>query len=152
MNVTITVDTRAVEQLLRQVPQQAHRALVAATNDATTLALREMRTYPPPIAMRVSTSASGGARTHMGQRYRRTGTLRKSWFRTVQDNGYEVIGLVQSSGQIAPYNVYVQMQTMQSWVHAGRWTTEVELIERLRPQVIQMYQQRMSMALARVMY
>ena len=102
--------------------------------------------------MRVSTSASGGARTHMGQRYRRTGTLRKSWFRTVQDNGYEVIGLVQSSGQIAPYNVYVQMQTMQSWVHAGRWTTEVELIERLRPQVMQMYQQRMSAALARVMY
>jgi hypothetical protein len=128
VNVTITVDTRAVEQMLRQVPQEAHRALVAATNDATTLALREMRTYPPPIAMRVSTSASGGARTHMGQRYRRTGTLRKSWFRTVQDNGYEVIGLVQSSGQIAPYNVYVQMQTMQSWVHAGRWRCARSLV------------------------
>ena len=88
-------------------------------------------------------------RSRLGNGYRRTGTLRKSWMRIApRGEGNTVIAEVRSSGPIAPYNVYVQMEGVQAWMHTGRWLTEVQVIEQTRPQIAQMARRRAQVALA----
>ena len=60
-------------------------------------------------------------------RYVRTNTLKSSWQRTVSLAGRTVTGEVSSSGQTAPYNIYVQSAARQARIHAGRWRTEVQV-------------------------
>jgi hypothetical protein len=146
MNITITADTTGAITMLTSVPGLTNQAMVGAMNDVTSLTLREMKIYPPPIALRISSAT--GAR--IGNGYRRTGTLRKSWFKQIQNSGREVIGLVVSNGGIAPYNVYVQKEGYQAWMHRGRWETEVEVVNRLRPQYDEMYRLRLNSMLARL--
>jgi hypothetical protein len=57
-------------------------------------------------------------------RYRRTGTLGRSWHRKVAVVGGTVTGEVFSNGNAAPYNIYVQSHARQARIHAGRWRTE----------------------------
>jgi flagellar basal body rod protein FlgF len=144
MNITITADTAQALTVLASVPGLTNRAMVGATNDVTSLTLREMKIYAPPIALRISSAT--GAR--LGNGYRRTGTLRKSWFKQIQNSGREVIGLVISNGNIAPYNVYVQKEGSIAWMHRGRWETEVEVVNRLRPQYDEMYRLRLQSMLS----
>jgi hypothetical protein len=110
--------------------------MIATGEDVTSLWLVQMRRYPAPIALRVSVDVHGRVRSRLGNGYRRTGTLRKSWMRIApRVEGNTVIAEVRSSGQIAPYNVYVQMEGVQAWMHTGRWLTEVQVIEQTRGQV-----------------
>ena len=123
-------------------------AMIATGEDVTSLWLVQMRQYPAPIALRVSVDVHGRVRSRLGNGYRRTGTLRKSWMRLApRVEGNTVIAEVRSSGQIAPYNVYVQMEGVQAWMHTGRWLTEVQVIERTRGQVEQMARRRAQVAL-----
>ena len=135
----------AAVQAQRRAIQQA---MIAAGEDATSLWLVQMRRYPAPIALRVSVDVHGRVRSRLGNGYRRTGTLRKSWMRIApRVEGNTVIAEVRSSGQIAPYNVYVQMEGVQAWMHQGRWDTEAQVIERTLGQVQQMAAQRLNEAL-----
>lgn len=134
MELSIRINDRATPALAaieRRIPE----ALEAGTHNATALVLREMQLYPPQRAPR-------GNR----EPYRRTGTLKRSWFRRVRRVSGGAIGEVVSSGQIAPYNVFVQHHALQSATFAGSWRTEVQVVEALRPQIVEMYERRVGWA------
>ena len=122
-------------------------AMIATGEDVTSMWRVQMRQYPPPIALRISVSASG--RTRSRPAYKRRLILQKSWILIApRVEGNTVIAEVRSDGQTAPYNIYVQMEGVQAWMHTGRWETEVQVIERTRGQVEQMARRRAQMALA----
>lgn len=106
--ITVTIDSRAVRAMLNAAPNRVTRAMRNAAEDSTALLLRVVREYPPK---RYSST------------YVRTGTLGRSWSRSVSGSGLEVIGRVTSSGDIAPYNRLVQDRERQARVHRGRWQT-----------------------------
>lgn len=136
MELSIRLEDRASPALVR-IERRLPDALEAGTHDATTLVLREVQLYPPQRPPRGNRAP-----------YRRTGTLKRSWFRRVRRTGAGAVGEVVSSGQIAPYNVWVQHHAFQAAVHAGHWRTEVQVVTALRPQIVQMYEQRIGAAVS----
>lgn len=131
MDVRITVDDREIMQRLTRLPRGLDDALLAGTEDASALYLREMRVYPPQRA---------------GSLYRRTGTLGRSWFRQVQRVPGGARGEIFSNGNMAPYNIRVQKAGLQARVHQGRWQTDEAVAERLRPQIVRFYEVRVAQA------
>lgn len=128
MDIRITVQDSATP-MLRALPRNLERALLAATEDAATTLVREMKLYPPKRA---------------GSKYRRTLTLMGSWFYEVRSVPGGVRGEVFSTGQKAPYNVWVQKATHQATIHRGVWQTEASVAERLRPQIVRFYEIRIG--------
>ena len=122
--VTIEIESRQVIGYLQSAPTRINRAMRAAMEDATTLIHRQMQTYPPQRA---------------GSTYKRTNTLRASWFRRISGQGNEITGEVVSSGNTAPYNRLVQDATRQAAVHRGRWTNTAQEVQRRTTPTIQRY-------------
>jgi hypothetical protein len=122
--VAITIDSREVRNMLERAPGRINRALRAGMDDATLLLLREQKTYPPQ---------------RTGSTYRRTGTLGRSWSRTVETQGNTVIGEVGSNSNMAPYNRQVQDADRQSRIHRGRWTNTVQETARRNERTVQRY-------------
>ena len=122
--VTIEIESRQVIGYLQQAPVRINRAMRAAMEDATTLIHRQMQTYPPQRA---------------GSTYKRTNTLRASWFRRISGQGNEIVGEVVSSGNTAPYNRLVQDADRQAAVHRGRWTNTAQEVQRRTAPTIQRY-------------
>ena len=122
--VTIDIDSRAARLLLDRAPQRIDRALRAAMEDSTVLLLREQQTYPTAPA---------------GSKYKHTNTLRRSWSRRIYQDGSGIVGEVGSSGNTAPYNRYVQDQTMQASQHRGRWTNTAQETARRNTTTVQRY-------------
>ena len=147
MQVSITVNDAEVLQMLASTPDRINRAMLLAMKDASTYLLRQVRTYPPPpdpiqgpamVPVRTFTTQYGQsvtlrARNAKGKgvtmarastlRYRRTGTLKRSWDKVLRGAGVDLVGGVSSSGNIAPYNRYVQDDELQAQIHQGRWRT-----------------------------
>lgn len=148
MDVRMQYDASRALAAVQAARPAIQRAMLATGEDVQSLWLVQMRRYPPPIALRISVSAAGRIRERLGNGYRRTGTLRKSWFtKPPRLAGATVVAEVVSSGQIAPYNIYVQMEGVQAWMHQGRWETEAQVIERTSGEVAQMAQRRLNDAL-----
>ena len=122
--VTIEIESRQVIGYLQQAPVRINRAMRAAMEDATVLIHRQMQTYPPQRA---------------GSTYKRTNTLRASWFRRISGQGNEIVGEVVSSGNPAPYNRLVQDADRQAAVHRGRWTNTAQEVQRRTTPTIQRY-------------
>ena len=123
--VTIEIESRQVIGYLQSAPTRINRAMRAAMEDATVLIHRQMQTYPPQRA---------------GSTYKRTNTLRASWFRPpISGQGNEITGEVVSSGNTAPYNRLVQDQTQQASIHRGRWSNTVQEVQRRTTPTIQRY-------------
>ncbi len=122
--VTIEIESRQVIGYLQQAPVRINRAMRAAMEDATVLIHRQMQTYPPQRA---------------GSTYKRTNTLRASWFRRISGQGNEIVGEVVSSGNTAPYNRLVQDADRQAAVHRGRWTNTAHEVQRRTAPTIQRY-------------
>ena len=122
--VTIEIESRQVIGYLQQAPVRINRAMRAAMEDATVLIHRQMQTYPPQRA---------------GSTYKRTNTLRASWFRRISGQGDEIVGEVVSSGNTAPYNRLVQDADRQAAVHRGRWTNTAQEVQRRTTPTIQRY-------------
>jgi hypothetical protein len=122
--VTIEIESRQVIGYLQQAPVRINRAMRAAMEDATVLIHRQMQTYPPQRA---------------GSTYKRTNTLRASWFRRISGQGNEIVGEVVSSGNTAPYNRLVQDADRQAAVHRGRWTNTAQEVQRRTAPTIQRY-------------
>lgn len=134
MDVRIDVDSAEATARLGRLPGACTEGMYGAMQDATALLLREMQLYPPQRS---------------GSSYRRTGTLKRSWFRNVQRGIGSVTGSVTSSGAIAPYNQQVQREGMQSAVHRGRWQTEVQVVDRMMPHVLRLFEERVGSATQR---
>ena len=130
-----------------QAQQRAiQQAMIATGDDVTSMWRVQMMQYPPPIALRLSVDVHGRMRSRPA--YKRLMILQKSWIKIApRVEGNTVIAEVRSSGQSAPYNVYVQMEGVQAWMHTGRWLTEVQVIEQTRGQVEQMARRRAQVAL-----
>jgi len=122
--VTIEIESRQVIGYLQQAPVRINRAMRAAMEDATVLIHRQMQTYPPQ---------------RPGSTYKRTNTLRASWFRRISGQGNEITGEVVSSGNTAPYNRLVQDADRQAAVHRGRWTNTAQEVQRRTTPTIQRY-------------
>jgi len=123
--VTIEIESRQVIGYLQQAPVRINRAMRAAMEDATVLIHRQMQTYPPQRA---------------GSTYKRTNTLRASWFRPpISGQGNEITGEVVSSGNTAPYNRLVQDLTRQARLHRGRWSNTAQEVARRNERTIQRY-------------
>ncbi len=135
MEVSITVDDAAVRALLDQTPRRIDRAMTSAMHDATSYLLRQMRVYPSPPA---------------GSKYRRTGTLARSWHvPPFQGSGLSLVGRVASSGTTAPYNRWVQDRARQAYMHVGRWQTAQDVAERSTQAINDMFQNRIRAAVGR---
>jgi hypothetical protein len=133
MEVTITVDDRQVRALLDQTPARIDRALRAGMTDATVHLLRQLRTYPPQRA---------------GSAYKRTNTLKGSWSRRIEGRGLEMVGHVESNGNVAPYNRLVQDRTRQAQIHRTLWTNTAQGVsERSERAINDMFTARIQAAL-----
>ena len=134
MEIRVELEMGEAMRRLSTMPRRLSGALMEGAEDATTLALRELRTYPR------ERPARGRAP------YRRTRTLERSWFRQVRRTSNGVVGEVLSNGQIAPYNIWVQHARYQAAVHVGVWQTDAQVAERIQPQVVEMFTRRIQIA------
>ena len=91
--ITMSADTTATRALLARSPAALALALRATYNDASSLFLRELATYPP--APPRST-------------YKRTRTLGRAWSRQFSGAGLGLSVLIGNNGNMAPYNRRVQ--------------------------------------------
>lgn len=177
MEVSIEVDDVKVRQLLTNTPERINRALRAAMQDANTYLLRQVRSYPPPpppiqgpavvpvrsfttrsgqnVRMRANKASGKGITMEKAStlRYKRTGTLKRSWVKVLEGSGATITGGVRSSGAMAPYNVYVQGpldgDPHQAWMHRGRWGSIDEIRGRTATQINDMFQNRIRAAVGR---
>ena len=90
MEISISVDVGGALRHLTDIQNRIPRALEQGLKDSATLYRKEMQTYPPQ---------------RRGSSYRRTGTLKGSWFigQTQRFPG-GVSVRIYSSGNAAPYN------------------------------------------------
>ena len=132
MEVEIVVQDAAVRAMLDRAPSQIDRALRGAVEDAQSLLMRQVTTYPPQ---------------RPGSAYRRMNTLRGSWGRRIEGHGSGITGYVTSNGNVAPYNRLVQDRTRQARVHRGRWQTAQDVAERSAGQINDMFAARIRAAI-----
>lgn len=112
----ISIQDDDVINRLRAAPRQIAQANRAAMYDITSLIARDLKTYP---VQRPTT-------------YIRTHDLARSWQKSIEARGANVVGRVRSSGQIAPYNRWVQDEEWQAAIHRGHWTNTVQAVGRAR--------------------
>ena len=135
-NISIDVNSREALHLLNGTPAAAARALEGTYNDASALALRELKSYPPQRA---------------GSTYKRTRTLGRSWSRAFGGSGLERWVLIGSNENIAPYNRAVQDETRQARVHRGRWTNTAQNVARIiEPDIGNMFEARVREEIGRL--
>lgn len=70
-----------------------------------------------------------------GTRYRRTGTLGRSWGQRVIAQGNRVVGEIFSNGNIAPYNQAVQGDPRQWWAPMYGWPGVLDLIKLIKQEL-----------------
>ena len=132
VEISISVDVGGALRHLTDVQNRIPRALEQGLKDSAALLRREMAIYPPRRA---------------GSTYKRQNILKRSWFigQTQRFPG-GVSVRVYSSGDSAPYNVFVQKASMQATIHRGLWGahTEVAVATRLQPHFVRMIENRVS--------
>lgn len=96
-------------------------AATAAVRDTQAEGVRLMATYPPQWP---------------NSRYRRTGTLKRSWHTPpVQQSGNAIVGEIASQGQIAPYNEKVQGMAQDPFFRQRGWTDVEDLVKLVRKEL-----------------
>lgn len=88
--------------------------------DLATQCHDELATYPPQRA---------------GTKYRRTGTLGRSWSHRVLLKSDRIEAVVGSQGQIAPYNVFVQGPNRRPVFGVIGWKTPKEVLKKKWPRL-----------------
>ena len=131
-DVTIRVLDDEVLRMLERAPGRVNRAMRRGMEDAASLLLRVLITYPPKVDSSV---------------YRRAGTLGRSWARRIDGTGMNLRGEVGSNANIAPYNRVVQDRERQARVHRGRWITVQSAAQRNERAIDQMFRQRLAQEL-----
>lgn len=92
-------------------PIKTMAVLGDAIRDQVSEGVRYMTTYPPLS----------------GSSYRRTGTLRHSWFFETKSGGGRIEGSVKSNANIAPYNAAVQGENQLDVFRNIGWRTVKDL-------------------------
>jgi hypothetical protein len=170
MLIEITADTNAARAALGNINARIDAAMRAAMIEANTLLHERVRDYPPPppaiqgpanvpvrsfttrrgqtVHIRASKASGRGITLRKAStlRYRRTNTLYRSWATVLRGGGAELVGGVVSSGQIAPYNRYVQDAAYQASIHQGRWETAQAIGRRSEAQIQGIFAARIAAA------
>jgi hypothetical protein len=131
-DVTLTVDSRAVHQMLDRAPHRVNQGMRNGMEDSLTLLFALVRRYPPQRA---------------GQIYVRTYALQRSWGRQIIGSGLEMRGVVSSSSSTVPYNLYVMSRADQASIHRGRWATVEDIAENSRGVIQRMFDRRLAEAI-----
>lgn len=71
-------------------------------------------------------------------KYVRTGTLGRRWVTTPVKHIAE--GLYGSLGNNTPYGPWVQSSAFQARVHAGRWSTDLEVMNEEREFIVRLFE------------
>lgn len=157
--IEIVVRDAQMRRDLDRMPGAITNALRLATEDTTLYWQRLMKTYPPspspvqgtafnPVRFRTGSGRDVDFMARRREGYVRTGTLGRSWTspdsRRVEVGQDAVTGRTSSSGNIAPYNRYVQDAELQARVHQGRWDTIQAVMGRTTPTVQRFYANRLE--------
>ncbi len=100
------------DRSFRQDTAKAFAAVNNAVRDTVADGVRLISDYP----------AQGRSR------YRRTGTLRRSWGFSMKSGGRRIEGTVQSNSRIAPYNRDVQGENQKPLFERRGWRNVTDLI------------------------
>ena len=168
MEITVTVKTDAARTMLNALNGRIDTAMRAAMVESNALLLGQVRDYPPPPdaiqgpsripirtfrtqygqTVRIRANKASGKGIKWGKasllRYKRTNTLYRSWNTILKGRGAEITGGVSSSGQIAPYNRYVQDEERQARIHQGRWDTAQTIGKRSERPIQGIFQRRIN--------
>lgn len=111
-----------IEVISRGGPKEIDTRKIAADvnrlmRDVTADGQRLIATYPPQRLRKT--------------RYRRTGTLKRSWSRKIRRRGNDLTGEVGSNSNIAPYNRYVQGQRPVKIFRRAGWKNVDDLAEQM---------------------
>lgn len=79
-----------------------------------------------------------------GTKYIRTGTLGRRWTTRIDRASSGLHGSVGNNTSYAPW---VQSQRFQATVHRGRWQTDQQVVDRLRPWIERRFSQAIDRAL-----
>lgn len=100
---------------------QLTQALTAAVRDTQAEGVRLMATYPPQAS---------------NSRYKRTGTLKRSWSAPpVVASGDTITGEIGSNGGMAPYNEQVEGQAQDAAFAARGWPAVPALVALVEKQL-----------------
>jgi hypothetical protein len=170
MQIEITTNTDVAAAALSAINNRIEVALRSAMLDANSLLLRQVRDYPAPpdpiqgpanvpvrsfttrggqtVRLRANRASGKGVTFQRAStlRYKRTNTLYRSWAPVLRDEGADLTGGVTSSGQIAPYNRYVQDAAYQATIHQGRWDTVQTIGRRSEAQIQGIFAARIAAA------
>ena len=172
MEIDVVIKTDAARTMLNALNGRIDTAMRAAMVESNALLLGQVRDYPPPpariqgpavVPIRTFTTRSGqtvrmaankasGKGIKMGKAsslyYKRTNTLYRSWHTILRGRGAELTGGVSSSGQIAPYNRYVQDEARQARIHQGRWDPAQDIGKRSEPRIQAIFRSRINALVA----
>lgn len=136
----LSVDAEGCDRVIAKLGRaEGLQVLRAPVEETVTTWQTDMKVYPPPRRMVLTTRHRGGAVKAVGMRgsnkrqaywvssYRRTGTLGRRWTKRVRNVVDGVVGVVGNNTIYAPL---VQSYTFQSGVHRGRWQTDRDVIRR----------------------
>jgi len=76
--------------------------------------------------------------------YRRTGTLGRSWTTKIEGFAGEMRGIV---GNVREYARWVQDRERQYYLHAGRWPTIQDVVEKRKDQIVEDFRRAVEEAL-----
>ncbi len=149
-------------QIIRKLDDIAAGSYLRAPMLASVIELETwMKVYPPPpdaiqgpanVPARVFTTKAGvtvriradrmrGSGISMVKaellRYKRTGKLGQSWTTKVDGDGTELIGMVGTNINYAPY---VQSAMLQARIHQGRWRTDTQALAHFRERIMARFQ------------
>lgn len=129
-DISISIDDTSARRWLHAAPGALGRAMRGGMNDATALVLRDLSTYP---------------RQARGSSYVRTHTLQRSWSRDISGDGLEIVGIVGSNPNMAPYNREVQDAEQQTAQHrATGWPTVQGVRENRERTIREMFEARVE--------
>ena len=81
-----------------------------------------MAEYPPPVLTKTG--------------YRRTGTLKRSWFWDVITSADTIEGRVSSNANMAPYNEYVEGEEQRNLFRGAGWQNIQDLMVRMQAELM----------------
>ncbi len=128
----ISIKIEGVDKVLRKIGTAKGVAALVKPMEASVLRVQQaMQTYPTQ---------------RQGSTYIRTGTLGRRWVTRVTKQNDGVSGTVGNNTEYAPF---VQSSVLQAAVHRGRWQTDAQVIERLRPWIVARFKRAIDQALNR---
>jgi len=128
--IAMGIEIQGVDRIIAKLGKiEGVNALMQPMQESVMQLQAAMQVYPPALPT---------------SRYVRTGTLGRRWTTRVTRSGEGLTGRVGNNTIYAPV---VQSDMFQARPFVGRWTTDAQAIERLRPWIVGRFQRRIAQVL-----